>query len=102
MDLQTSIIKKYREVFPDHTLQKMSDLTTIHITRIFRLLNGYQMKLHEYEKFYQAIQEHLGQKEPLNEFKNISYQCEKHLSLKALNQISYHMKKYLHLNNLLQ
>ena len=55
MQLQQTVIKKYIELFPDQTLRKISEQTGIQQTRVFRILNGQEMKLAEYEKFREAI-----------------------------------------------
>ena len=55
MSLQKSIIKQYKEIYPKDKLKDISDKTGIQITRIFRILNGSEMKLKEYEVFDQII-----------------------------------------------
>lgn len=58
MSLQKSIIKQYKEIYPQDKLKDISKKTGIQITRIFRIfriLNGSEMKLREYEIFEQII-----------------------------------------------
>lgn len=53
--LQKTIINQYQEAFPRDTLQEISRKTGIQITRVFRILNGSDMKVKEYEAFQNAI-----------------------------------------------
>lgn len=55
MDLQKSIIADFKQTYPEVTLKKASELLGIQITRVFRLLNGHEMKLKEYEKFQSLL-----------------------------------------------
>lgn len=55
MNYQESILKRYREAFPDKTLKSISKETGIQMTRVFRIFNGYEMKLKEYEAFEVAL-----------------------------------------------
>ncbi len=53
--MQTKIIKKFRELHVGMTLRTMSDITGIQVTRLFRIINGAEMKLVEYQKLQFAI-----------------------------------------------
>lgn len=55
MNLQSRILREYRELHPRHTLRETSQLTGIQLTRVFRLFNGHAMKLEEYERFHRAV-----------------------------------------------
>jgi hypothetical protein len=55
MSLQKSIIKQYKEIYPKDKLKDISAKTGIQITRIFRILNGSEMKLKEYEVFDEIV-----------------------------------------------
>ena len=55
MDMQLKVISEFKELFPNATLKKISELTGIQITRVFRLINGREMKLSEYQSFRQVI-----------------------------------------------
>lgn len=55
MSLQDTILKRYRENFPEDTLREISDKTGIQLTRVFRIFNGSDMKLREFEAFENAI-----------------------------------------------
>jgi predicted DNA-binding protein YlxM (UPF0122 family) len=54
--LQKKIISDYFQVFGKESLKKISKKTNINVTRIFRLVNGAEMKLSEYEKFHSLVQ----------------------------------------------
>lgn len=55
MNMQDSLIEKLNTTFPDITLKEISKRTGIQLTRVFRILNGYEMKVHEYEKLDELI-----------------------------------------------
>ena len=49
--LQKIVINSYMEINRGSTLKEISSDTGIQLTRVFRLLNGSEMKISEYEKF---------------------------------------------------
>ena len=49
MDLQKSTIAEFKKAYPEITLKKASQVLGIQITRVFRLFNGHEMRLGEYE-----------------------------------------------------
>jgi hypothetical protein len=49
MNMQESLIKRLNQNYPNSTLKEISQLTGIQLTRVFRILNGYEMKVKEYE-----------------------------------------------------
>ena len=53
--LQRNIINVYMEKMCNPTLKKISEDTDIQITRVFRILNGSEMKLSEFEKFSSLV-----------------------------------------------
>tara|TARA_B100001971_G_C18268024_1_gene596413 strand:- start:94461 stop:94820 length:360 start_codon:yes stop_codon:yes gene_type:complete len=85
MNLQKEIIAKFNRQFPNATLKEVSKKTGIQITRVFRIINGYEMKVSEYERFYQVLTQDQNRDS-----------CE-HLDLylKYLKTLSHHKKKAL-------
>jgi len=61
MSLQTNIISKYRQLYPNDTLREVSARTGIQITRVFRLFSGKAMKVGELEAFQTVIDRKLGE-----------------------------------------
>ena len=57
MSLQHEVLERYLEVYRKPTLKFISENTGIQITRVFRLLNGSEMKLHEYQAFLNSLNE---------------------------------------------
>ena len=55
MNLQDEIIARYNQQYPTATLKELARKTGIQITRVFRIMNGYEMKLSEYEKFQKLL-----------------------------------------------
>lgn len=53
--LQTAIIDSYKKKFPNDKLRHISEKTSIQITRVFRILNGSEMKISEYEAFQNCL-----------------------------------------------
>lgn len=94
--LQKSIINQYQLKYPKHTLKQISSTTGIQITRVFRILNGYDMKLSEYQLFEEAIH---GGENKRKVFFNLSNLCQTNLSQKKLDQIESFMKHHLNILN---
>lgn len=55
MDYQQNILNQYRELYGPQTIREMAAQTGIQVTRVFRLFNGSEMKLREYEIFHRLI-----------------------------------------------
>lgn len=84
MCLQKSILKLYKETFPTHRLRETSENTGIQLTRLFRIHNGSEMKLKEYEAFERC----LNQNDQASEFLKTSKHC--------LEKLTPHKRKLLH------
>tara|TARA_Y100000590_G_C14967533_1_gene731145 strand:- start:21 stop:359 length:339 start_codon:yes stop_codon:yes gene_type:complete len=95
-NLQSSIINQYQERYPNHTLKQISQTTGIQITRVFRILNGYDMKLSEYQLFEEAVH---GSADKRNVFFKLSNLCQTNLSQKKIDQIESFMKHHLNVLN---
>ena len=55
MSYQKSILKKYKATYPKKTLKEISEETGIQMTRVFRIFNGAEMKINEFESFEKSI-----------------------------------------------
>ena len=53
--LQTETLKRYRKMFKNEPLRVTSQKTGLQLTRVFRIFNGYEMKLSEYLSFQRVI-----------------------------------------------
>lgn len=51
MSIQKIVLKQFHEKYPHAKLREISDHTGIQITRVFRILNGAEMKVSELESF---------------------------------------------------
>ena len=100
MDLQQIIIKRYKEVFPHTTLKNIAKETGIQQTRIFRILNGYEMKISEFQKFEEAINK--GSRYDISKFRisKLVDQCLRELSHTKLLKISENLEHNLHIERL--
>lgn len=83
MSLQTAVLKQYKETFPKDKLKETSKRTGIQITRVFRILNGSEMKLKEYEAFELCIQKDFATSEFLASAKDcllkLNHERKRHL-----------------------
>lgn len=99
MNLQTSILKKYTRAYPNETLRDTACRTGIQKTRAFRLFNGAEMKLSEYQLFASAINNkdedsyYVSQ----SEFLTTAKECFCELSAERLEQLLVKMKHNLKL-----
>lgn len=55
MSLQQEIFNQYYSAYPKSTLRSIAERTGMSISRVFRLINGHEMKLKEYEKLREAV-----------------------------------------------
>ena len=86
MELQQQVINNYFEIFgKEKTLKEISGHLGIQITRVFRILNGYEMKLTEYEKFKSVTK--LADAEKCRDFLETAIKGEKIFSVKMSNEI---------------
>jgi hypothetical protein len=94
--LQQRIILQYKELYPQDTLKEISLKTNIQITRVFRLFNGSEMKLKEYESFETAIDEKINN----NDFYHKAKECSLILSPQKLKDIYALMNQSIKLKTL--
>jgi hypothetical protein len=55
MKLQKEILQQFREIYPDLSITKISQMVELDPTRVFRLFRGHPMKLNEYEIFQKFV-----------------------------------------------
>ena len=94
MKFQESILLQYTRLTGNVTLRSISNDTGLQITRIFRLLNGAEMKLNEYRIFYGKIQDHCGSERNLY---NLVDECILKLSIVSIKEIENTLSKKLKL-----
>lgn len=92
---QNQILSLYQQSHPNQTLREMSQDFGINISRVFRLLNGHEMKISEYEKIESVLSE--------REIKNpdlfyLTKRCQENLSPKKINHLISEMEMALHCN----
>lgn len=98
MQLQNAVLKKYQELYPDQTLREISKKTGIQQTRVFRILNGHEMRISEYEKFRNIIVANSSECDPDSFFE--IYEDLKKLSTTQFNQVENEIKYFLSLNKI--
>ncbi len=99
MLLQKKIISEYKELYPKHTLQKISNHTGIQITRVFRIMNGQEMKLSEYQAFQEAI--HKKQDNQNGEFLKLIEESLFLLSSESIQEIKIGLMRKLSLKKMM-
>ena len=58
MNLQARILDNYLNLYgKNQTLKQISEHLGIQVTRVFRIFNGYEMKISEFEKFQLALKQ---------------------------------------------
>jgi hypothetical protein len=99
MKLQNNVLNCYKEKFPNHTLKMISQRTGIQLTRVFRLFNGHEMKLSEYEAFQTAC---FRQKDDslFSKFFELSIQSVQSLKEDELRSITHHMEDLIEVSNI--
>ena len=99
MDLQKNVLNRYLELKGKPTLKEISKDTGIQITRVFRILNGSEMKLKEYGIFKEKVFELEGDS---GTFLKLATKCDEFLSSKMKEQISTVMMRFLKLSSLIK
>lgn len=97
MKFQESILQQYMKLTGNVTLKSISNDTGLQMTRIFRLLNGAEMKLNEYRKFFWKIQDRCGLKSDLQ---NLVDECVLRLPIGPIKEIEQILSRKLKLWNL--
>jgi len=82
---QNNILKDFKTKFPNHSLRKISSLTGINASRLFRVFNGHEMKVSELEKFQAVLIE--SKDSPSVELLDLSRTCYKFLSQDRIQKI---------------
>ncbi len=98
MELQKRILEQYLNLNPSITLRKIAADTGIQMTRVFRILNGSDMKLAEYEVFRKRVTEKLGLCGVLEE---LAHECSISLSNESIKEIELMMKRKIQIKNLM-
>lgn len=94
--LQSRVLKKYQETFPDQTLRTIAKNTGINISRVFRLFNGYEMKISELEKFEETIQKKKKLNFKYSNFIKMAETCYMQLENNQLERIMEEMELTLY------
>lgn len=98
MDLQKAVLEQYKHAYPKDTLKEISSKTNIQITRVFRLLNGSEMKISEYAAFEKC----LPTNQSTSEFIQTANQCLTKLEPERKKMLLAQMKHALKINFLKQ
>jgi hypothetical protein len=93
MTLQQSILKQFKERYPKLTLKRGSELTGINSSRLFRLLNGSEMKLGEYEILQNLLKG--GASHQTNQFIALAYKFQQSVSSDEINKVEMIMDNRL-------
>lgn len=99
MKLQNNVLNCYKAKFPDHTLKIISQRTGIQLTRVFRLFNGHEMKLSEYEAFQSACFKEYNDN-IFSKFFDLSIKSVQTLSENEIRSITNSMEDLLEVNSI--
>jgi len=92
--LQKIVWEKYHQLFPNQTLKEIADTTGLNLTRIFRIRQGQEMKLSEFEKIQKIIHASITSKKE-NQLNQIFQDCINNLSQKSINDLETKMKSLM-------
>jgi hypothetical protein len=93
MNIQQSLINRYKKFFPQDTFKIISKKTKIQQTRVFRIFNGAEMRISELEAFEEVMSASNNIK--IQEFINLSKKCTSNLSERVLNDLYTQMRLLL-------
>ena len=90
MEPQNEILEKFKILFKFPTYREISKATGIQSTRLFRIFNGYEMKLSEYI----IIEKIINNKKNICSLIRTIEECSKELEIEALKEIeSYSLRR---------
>jgi hypothetical protein len=89
--LQSEIISQYKVKYPKHTLKEISKATGIQNTRVFRIMNGSEMKLSEYE----SLKECINKKRNLSKFESLVNDCKSTLTDLKMKNLCYELESLI-------
>ncbi len=92
---QSQILKKYMDLNGQPTLREICEDTGIQLTRIFRLLNGSEMKIGEYMTFKNRINKNFSG----NSLQELGAQCDRLLSEEIKSELVYLLKNKIKMQN---
>lgn len=90
MQLQQRVLTTFKQNYPDLTYDEISKLTGIQKSRVFRIFNGSELKVSEFETFESMNSK--GNTYKSNEFLEMAQQCLKTLNSNHLNKIFLEMQ----------
>jgi hypothetical protein len=93
MSLQNKTIQRYRLIFPEETLREISLRTGIQITRVFRILNGKQMKLNEFEAFENVIKFKIAEKSHCSQLNRLIEDASSNLTNEEIGKIADYIER---------
>ena len=71
MNLQETVLTKFKAAYPGLSLKEVAELTGIQVTRVFRIFNGSEMKLKEFEVLEKILQERNESGETFVQFQKV-------------------------------
>lgn len=93
LDVQKKMLKSFMESYGSPTLKKASQLTGIQMTRLFRILNGYEMRLGEYLMLEKLIHQRQG----IGPLDDIIMSCQRTLGPNSKRRIQALIERQLEL-----
>lgn len=100
MSLQETIITDFKKHFPSLSLDKSSKLLKINKTRLFRILQGQEMKVSEYESFDKVLRQRKGITH--SDLYSKTKECLQTLRPEKINEILIHMQEKIQLELLIR
>ncbi len=94
MSLQKNVLERYRHNFPNDTLREMAVRTNLQLTRVHRLLKGFDMKVEELEKIEKALTlNSLNERSSYDKFKTLLTDVGNLLNSKTTDEIIQDIEK---------
>ena len=99
MKEQLDLLKRVREHYNNPTYKEIASLSGIQLTRIFRLYNGFEMKLSEYLKLSSLVEE--SNKAHASLDRSIS-DCKSELSIQELKSLEEIVNRRLEVKRIIK
>ena len=98
--MQESILSLYLKSRGHPSLRKIAEETGIQLTRVFRLMNGYEMKLSEYLKFSSCLRK-TGD-DTFDQFLQVAQTCVAELSPNCIEELKGQLERLIKLKILMR
>lgn len=99
---QKNLLNELKKIYPDYTLRDFSIRSQIQLTRIFRIFNGAELKVSEYNQLQSLIRRNTENSSQKQLFLNLVEDAFTHLDQKIIHQYFNNLRMQLSFHQMLK